>query len=428
LILYLRGRVGGELRPSTAVGITMLYAVACFSKEHGIVLPALLVTAELLLIDDVRSWRERAMALRPFYLALTAVALGFVAVRARVLSDHGIAGFQPFMPFAALHIGNADRMLTALGVVPEWLRLFYWPARLSADYGPPDIPIAQGIAIWQLPGFLLLVAVLALGVILRRRERVITFGIAFVVITLLPASNFLIPAGIVLAERTLFLPSVGAMLVLGATLVVIARELRTRGADMRRVTVVASTFGALALLTGAVRSSERTTVWRTNDSLFRALVVDAPFEYRAHYMLGAWEFSKKDKREGEAEYRKALSLFPYDPFLSYNLAEQYRMVGLCAPALPLYKWTHELDPKFPLGHGAYAWCLLNESQYDDAKLQAYAAIRNGANIPAMRRIIFIADSAKAVDAASARKSRRTALLAPSSLLDSVQKAGPRRAR
>ena len=44
----------------------------------------------------------------------------------------------------------------------------------------------------------------------------ISFGIALVCITLLPSSNFLLPAGIVLAERTLLLPSFGAMVIVGA--------------------------------------------------------------------------------------------------------------------------------------------------------------------------------------------------------------------
>src|SRR6202012_1065301 len=104
----------------------------------------------------------------------------------------------------------------------------------------------------------------------------------------------------------------------------------------------------------------------------------------------------KRKRLGEAEYRKALALFPYDPYMSYNLAEQYRLVGLCSAALPLYDWTHKLDPNFPLGLGAYAWCLLNEDRYDEAKAEALAGMSTGENVKTMRRIVHTAASAKAV--------------------------------
>ncbi|HEY4217296.1 MAG TPA: hypothetical protein VGM67_09160 [Gemmatimonadaceae bacterium] len=429
LNLYLRDRMGdrarGTLQPRTAATIVLLYAVACLSKEHGIVLPALFVAAELTVIDDAAPGRERYLALRPFYLVLTAVAIAFVGVRSLVLSDHGIGGFQPFTPFNTLHISGPDRVLTALGVVPEWLRLFFWPAHLASEYGPPGIQIAQGLGVWQLPGFMLLVATVGLCLALRRRKPAISFGIAFVCIVLLPSSNFIIPAGIVLAERTLFLPSVGAMIVLGGVITVALEWLRIRDRLTPSIVRLAVAMCALVLATGAVRSWQRTLVWKNNETLFERAVVDAPLAYRAHYMLGAWDFENKRKRLGEAEYHKALVLFPYDPYLSYSLAEQYRLVGLCNAALPLYEWSHKLQPNFTMGLGSYAWCLLNADRFDEAKVEAFAGMRAGENIRSMRQIIHIADSAKAVAMGSATSSSaHTGVVAgrASNLPDSVQKA------
>src|SRR5262249_8968304 len=151
-----------------------------------------------------------------------------------------------------------------------------------------------------------------------------------------------------------------AMLVVAAALVVASQRWRERLEQQRGLRLAVQAMGAIVVAAGLARSIARTTVWRENDRLFRQAVIHSPLAYRAHYMLGAWHFENKRKREGEAEYRKALSLFPYDPFLSYNMAEQYRQVGLCGPALPLFRWTFGLDPKFPLGRSAFAWCLLNE--------------------------------------------------------------------
>lgn len=396
--LYLRDRQAGPLRVRTALAIAGLYAAACFSKEHGIVLPALLGAAELTVVSDSKSLAERVRRLRPFYLVLVLVAVSFIWVRSIVLADHGIGGFVPFTPFGTLHSTARDRVLTALGVVPEWLRLLFWPAHLASEYGPPGIEIAQGYSMSQLPGLVLLIAVVSLGVGLRRRQPVISFGIAFVCVTLLPSSNFILPAGIVLAERTLFLPSVGAMLILGGVAVWITEGVRMRYRDERRLVYAAQALLMIVLLTGAVRSASRTRVWRDNESLFHQAVIDSPLSYRAHFMLGALDFENKRKREGEMEYRKALNLFPYDPALSYNMADQYRTAGMCGPAIPLYRWTHNLDPNFPRGHSAFAWCLLYEGEYAEAKLMALDAMRYGADLKAMRRIIFLADSARASDA------------------------------
>lgn len=419
--LYLRDRVRGPLQPATLAQIFALYAVACFAKEHGIVLPAILVAAELFLIHDAAPPAERVRRLRPVYLVFALIAVIFVGVRARVLGDHSLGGFAPFTPFSMLHISAGDRMLTALGVVPQWLRLLYWPAHLSSEYGPPDIEIAQGWTASAIPGILILAALVTVAIVERRRQPVIGFGIALAGIALLPSSNFVLAAGILLAERTLFLPSVGAMLVAGAFFVAARDWLRARFGGAPSLARWSRVAIVLAIVAGGVRSVQRTTVWRDNERLFRQAVADAPLAYRAHYMLGAWAFENKRRREGETEYRKALNLFPYDPFLSYNMAEQYRSVGLCGPAVPLYRWAFGLQPTFPLGHGAFAWCLLNEGQYSEARTRALETIRVGGDLRWMRRIIFLADSSRAADA---RIPPNTRPAAGGKLPESMQKAAP----
>jgi hypothetical protein len=424
LVLYIaerRARPGGFLSIRGAAVIALLYLLGCMSKEHAIVLPALLLAADLTIIEEARSVRSLIgdRRVRIFYLSLAAIAILFIALRAVVIADHGIGGFQPFTPFSSLKITRFQRTLTAISVVPEWLRLFYWPARLSSEYGPPDIQIAQGMALWQLPGFLLLVGTLALGFLLRRREPVISFAIAFVCVALLPSSNFLVPAGIVLAERTLFLPSVGAMLVLGGIVVVVAR--RSPAGEPRSRSLALAAVAAV-LIAATVRSVSRTAVWKDNETLFNRAVIDSPLSYRAHYMLGAWSFENGRKRIGEEEYHRALSLFPYDPALSYNMAEQYRRVGMCAPAVPLYRWTRDLDPNFPYGRAAHAECLLEIGRYDDAKQMALLALSAGGEVKLARRLIFLADSARSADTAKQAGPSVGLAGSPSKLPDTMQKA------
>lgn len=400
--IYLRDRQRGAFSPRTLLLVAPLYLLACLSKEHGVVLPAILFAAEVTLLDGGRTIRDLAgdYRVRQFYLALAAVAFAFVGFRSVVLSDHGIGGFQPFTPFSALAVGQVDRMLTAVGVVPQWLRLFYWPARLVSEYGPPEIPIAQGFESWQVPGFLLLFATVAFFFILRRRRPVIAFGIAFVVVALLPSSNFIVPAGIVLAERTLFTPSVGAMIVLAGVVMAIA-EWAERRAETPQDVIASRRFAvfavSLVVVAGIVRSALRSPVWQSNDRLFHQAVIDAPDSYRAHYMLGAWDFDAKQKRIGEEEYHRAMTLFPYDPFLAFAAGEEYRRVGMCTPAIQMYEWMREIDHQFPMGRAAYASCLLEKGRYDDAKKIALEAIGVGGELKQARRIIFLADSAKAAD-------------------------------
>jgi protein O-mannosyl-transferase len=407
VLAYLRDRRSGDIRAGTAVLITFCFAGGCFAKEHGIVLPGLLLAAELTVIHDDRPVAERIRKLRPLYLALFAVALAFVVVRARVLSDHTFGGFAPYTPFNSLRISGPDRALTAITVVPEWIRLLLWPAHLSSEYGPPQLAIAQGFSFTQLPGLMLLVAVMLLGVVLRRRNAVASFGIAWVCVALLPSSNFILPAGIMLAERTLFLPSVGAMLLVGA--VIAAAATRIEAAAVRqRPRWLAGLACALVLVAGLARSVLRTTVWRDNTRLFAQAVIDSPDAYRAHYMLGAFHFESHDRQGGEAEYRRAMQLFPYDPAVSFNMAEQYRNAGMCREAIPFYRWTRGLDPEYPVGRTQYAECFLEVAQYDSAKTWILAAVKAGGAVPLLHQMLIAADSAKIADAARAEARQRLA--------------------
>jgi len=420
MLLYIRDRRQGDLRPTTIVLVAFLYAVGCCSKEHGIVLPALLLACEVTVMDDAARLRSRLYAQRWLYLTLAAIAITFMSVRSAVLSDHALGGFHPFVPFAALNITRTDRILTALGVVPQWVRLLYWPAHLSAEYGPPAIEIAQGPSVTQLPGLIVLVAILAVGVLARRRNPIIALGVAFTCITLLPSSNFVLPAGIIIAERTLFLPSVGAMLIVGAV-AGYAASVAQRRASMRTFAIVGGSMCAALLAIGALRSARRSRVWYDSETVFRQSIVDAPLAYRAHFMLGAWAFEHQRQREGERELRQALKLFPYDPFVALDLAENYRELNRCPAAIPLFRSIIGPNKNFPLGRTGFAICLLETGSYAEAKERATDAIEAGGDTVSLRRIISLADSMIAVRHGRASATDVSLPGVPSKVPETVQK-------
>lgn len=398
--IYLRRRLtGGRIAAGDAIGICACYAGALLFKEHAIVLPALLVAIEVIVARDERRLLARLVMVRPLVLWQTLVAVLFLAARAAV--KHGdIAGFQPFIVFQALDLSYANRVLTMLGVVPDWLRLLLWPAHLTTEYAPPYVDVAQGPSLVQLPGFLLLAGILGLGVALwkqRGAARVASFGIAWICITLLPTSNFIVPAGIILAERTLFLPSFGALLAVGAAIAWLAEQAshtQSNGVG-RNARVVAVVAFVGILLAGSWRSVIRTTVWHDNERLFTQAIIDSPQSYRAHYMLGAWMFETGRKREGEHHYRRALALFPYDPFMAYNLATQYQTNGMCTAAIPLYEAAFSIAPTFHGGAGRQnlAVCLADTGQPAEAREQALTGMRlGGARLRDLRRIVQYSDS------------------------------------
>ena len=396
--LYVHGRRAGTVGRARWGAIGLLYAAACLFKEHAIVLPALLLLAEVTVVGDKTPWRQRLAALRPAYLMLGVVGLGYLWARTTVVPD-GLGGFRPFVVFSALDLSPGNRVLTMIGLTPEWLRLLLWPARLTTEYAPPYVEVAQGVSVTQLPGLLVLLGTLGLAAACWKRSPVTTFGVGWLALSLLPASNFLIPAGFIIAERTLLTPSIGAMLALASAVPALYERVEAQAFARR-----AAATAVLALLAfGIWRSVTRNRAWHDNDRLFRQSVIESPDSYRAHLMLGVNLFEKKRMVEGERHFREALRLFPYDAVMAYALAEQYRGAGMCEPAIPLYRALYALAPDATQGHIGFASCLLLTFHLDEARQQALTGLQRGASVTAARAII--AAAREVADTLRARRAR-----------------------
>ena len=386
---YLRRRNAGAFGARDAAIVGAAFLVACFFKEHAIVLPGLLMLLELMAVRDTRPLRARFVALRPFALVLVLLAAVFLAARTTAL-EGSINGFRSLAAFRALHVSDTDRRLTMLGLVPTWVRLFLWPAHLRVEYSPPDLPMAEGFDVTLLPGIMLLVAILLLAIALWRRQPVVSAGIAWVCVALFPVSNLLVPTGILIAERTLFLPSVGVVLAVGAAVSAAWPWLVAR----RMHIATAAALGA-AITLGAWKSQDRTRIWHDNMRLLDQAVQDAPRSYRAHYLRAGELLLSKRLAEASHEYRVAVELFPMDPLMTASLAQELFRNGRCPAALPLYALAQRAEPDFANGRFGYAFCLLQMSRFDDARTQALEALRYGAATPAdVRAVIRFADSAK----------------------------------
>jgi Tfp pilus assembly protein PilF len=392
--LYINGRNGDGLSVSRMAAILVLYALACLAKEHGIVLPALLLAAELTVVVDKAPIRERFVRLRPFVLSLTALGVAYLWLHQQV-SSQVATGFHPYVPFTSNHLGTTQRWWTMFGLAPEWIRLLLWPQYLSSEYGPPAYPIVTAFAAYQVPGMLIIGAIVALMFVTRRRSPAASFGVAWTLLALLPTSNFIVPSGILMAERTLFLPSVGVVIAVGAVVPWIHARLKTTAAEATAAMV------ALALvLAGGWRTFHRTQVWKDNDTLFAQALVDAPYVYRSHFMMGAWQFTKKHLIEGEKEYRVALAMYDRDPYVWYSMGQEYMNYRMYKAAIPFFRKALEVDPTLSESRARLAAALAESGQWDEAWDQARLTMKTNASFNAMRVVMRLAAKKRREAAAS----------------------------
>ncbi|MGH7583036.1 MAG: hypothetical protein ACREL5_07425, partial [Gemmatimonadales bacterium] len=236
----------------------------------------------------------------------------------------------------------------------------------------------------------------ALAWFCRHSRPQVTFGILWTAIAIFPVSNVLVPTGIVLAERTLFLPTIGVVIV-GADLLGIAvRRIFALGSPAR----VAVTAGLAILLgMGLTRSWSRQQVWHDLATLWFQSIIDAPNSYRAHHAYAEVLFSAGMKGTAEKHYKIAMELFPEAWPLYLDLADKYRGAGLCTPALKYYKQVLLLTPGQSGARASEVACLLYLGDYAEAAAEARIGVSFGMQTKSLELYARIADSAARVHAA-----------------------------
>jgi len=373
LAAYIHDRRSGPVRQTTALFVVGTGFAALFAKEHAVVLPALVVVVELLVPLASISARARWGRLA----VMTGASAGFTAIWlvARMSTLRGFAGEVPLLLFRDRSLLSRARLM--LGVVPEWTRLLVWPRHLYAEYLTDPAHALPQLQSRELIGVLLVVGAGVVLLACRRRWPTVALGIAAFAVSVLPVANVLVPTGILLAERTLYLPSaffvIGCM---GGAAFLLRKPTGARTAALGGVLLA-------LVVAGAVRTRGRTLEWRDDEKVFRTLVRDAPDNAHARQLLGHWFFEHGHPAEGEREYRAGIQLTPADAALPEQLGWQYVNHGMCAPAEPLFREAIRVGGPRQASTAGLADCLLARGAADEVGALVRTALAAGGDAPSL---------------------------------------------
>lgn len=305
-----------------------LYAAALASKESGAVFLGLAAANDLLLgtaqsvsvsvvrtpavIRGVALWRRRW----PLYAGYFGVATIYAATLAIVFRHRSLVDIAPTW----FRASAVDRWLTEARVVPEYVRLMIAPYALRMEYSPRVIDVAHHLSPLVAAGMVVTAAVVVALVYAWRRAPAAAFGLAWFGIAVSPVSNVLFASGVVLAERTLYLPSVGAAILAGWAVQEAVRRLDARPAGRPAAHRLPMGFrglamgGALAMLMAfAVRTWTRTAIWHDDKRLLVDAMLTESESYRTHLWAAEILGTHGDFAGAQREYAMARTLYPEDP-------------------------------------------------------------------------------------------------------------------
>jgi tetratricopeptide (TPR) repeat protein len=332
----------------------VLFAAGCLFKEVAF---GLLPMAPLLAASEVGVSGEAGGGENRPWAALG--ALGAAAGAVLALRGFALGGLGADAPRAPGGAGSLSALGGAL-----W---FYLPrAFLPLPAAPYVESIPHGAAAWA--GGALGIAILAVAVALLvgarrgRRAEPVGFGLLWLIVCLAPS---LVPAvyrvsGVPLAERYLYLPTVGLALAAAGG---IARLSSARAGARVSRWAPAAAFAAAAVL-GAIALS-RSVIWTNEISLWTAASSADPSPSPRIYLATAFE-ETGDHAKAETIYRALLadasSLDPRQRSLvSMNLGILLQATRRREEALRLFEESVALDPGSSLG-----WYNLSRALWESA--------------------------------------------------------------
>ncbi|XP_052031290.1 protein O-mannosyl-transferase TMTC1 isoform X3 [Apodemus sylvaticus] len=274
-----------------------------------------------------------------------------------------------------------------------WLLLA--PITLCYDWQVGSIPLVE--TIWDVRNLatILLAVVMALlslhcvAAFKRLEHKEVLAGLLFLVFPFIPASNLFFRVGFVVAERVLYMPSMGYCILFVHGLSKLCAGLNRCGAS----SLMASTV--LLLLLFSWKTVKQNEIWLSRESLFRLY----PRHASALNNLGTLT---KDMAEAKMYYQKALQLHPQHNRALFNLGNLLKSQEKTEEAIVLLKESIKYGPDFADAYSSLASLLAEQERFKEAEDIYQAGIKNCPDSSDLHNnyAVFLVDSGfpeKAVD-------------------------------
>ena len=323
----------------------LAFFLATLCKEPALTFPLILV---------VYDYAFRREAFGPFeYLKRYSPYMG-AAVVYFILRFYALGGFAPVRRHGEL--SAYEYTINAFSLFRQYLQKLVLPIDLSAYHVfSPLSSLLEPIGLLSLAVSMAFAAAVLLAM---KKNRPALFALVLIFVPLLPSLYIPGTGENTFAERYLYLPSLGFVL-----LVALLAE-RVASYKPRWSGLLA---GALLIATGlfAFGTVQRNAVWKTDEDLWRDVVQQYPNSAVPHYNLACALNDQGRIDEAIGEYHNAIRIQP--AAVAYKrLGMAYQAKGLLAGAIEQYAHAIQLQPGDADAHSLLAAASADSGDLDRA--------------------------------------------------------------
>ena len=363
-------KAGERVGALRILGMTLLFSLAFLTKESAVTFLGL-----LFLVDAARmeiGWRELPGYIRRYgflYGAMILASAVILFARYHVLGSLA----HPFAPLGGDLLEEIPRIWTVAGLWPHYVRLLFFPADLVVDYAPAVVSVYHSWNAVNVAGVLLAMLFLVVGWVSWRQgpmqptgpaNRAVGFAVVWFVISISPVSNFLFLSGILLAERTFYLPSVGFAAGIGWVLMAVYER-------RRRLF-----WPALVLILGllSLRTYTRNLTWKDSLTVFDTLLNEHPESGRGQWVMGDLLFQTGQVGPSLQRYRLAVGIIGGHYTLLAEISRRLMGERMYDQAEFLLRFAYENRPEFSTAPALLSVLHAEQERWEEAESWARRAL------------------------------------------------------
>ncbi len=357
LFLWLPTKGGGRSE-KIELAMVVSFVLTLLSKEQSLTFPLLATVYEHFYREDrsQTSWSQKVAR----YGALWLMDLAYVLLRVRFLG-----AFAPQEQMSSLTLTQI--FLSGIALVGKYLGKLLWPVHLCAYY------VFHKSASWSDPRVLAGVLGLLISAVvfmqLWKRERIVSFGLVWMFVTLSPVLDARLLAGNVFAERYLYLPSVGFAWCFGWLAAHLWQALQGRPLARWGLAFASASVAALCFM----RIVKRNRVWRNDIVLYTETLKVSPTATHIRNNLGTVYWNRGEFARSAEQWRLILDLTPDDPIARSNLGLFYTNEKRYRKAARCFRQAMHLKPNYTDPHTNLGNVYEKEGKLAQAELQFEAA-------------------------------------------------------
>jgi protein O-mannosyl-transferase len=313
---------------------------------------------------------------------LLAITLGWLVLHQYIINSSSFTRIQyTYLDNSLLSCENKiTQFATGISILGRYILKTIVPTNLSYDYSFHQIPCVE-LGSFACVGSLLLIGLLFfIAYFFRKKNPVISFGIAFFFITIFLVSNVFTLIGATMGDRLLYTP------VLGITIAFVFAIFYSLKAMQNTAFyhLTSAVFVGIALVF-SLASFNRNKAWKSNFTLFTTDVTNAPNSARVHYNNATAYFTTLPENVSEQQsllpdiitsYKKALSIDPNDKGSLMNLGVCYYRIKEYEKSIDCTKKAIAISQNDYSLYGNLADAYFMSNNFDKAILNYEFSIKN----------------------------------------------------